>query len=164
MEKLMNFYVSYMGGSWIARGDNFAMRLFKRPLISRLLSQYDQAHHKHQESLHYYGGMLYNYSKNVFYYTYAFENIRAGKDKFHLPFKATFKEVYSNMFLLHLFDENLLITLLQDINIKDLKLYVKQKKIILLFKKYFGSSISQLVRSSPNKIVATLYAPIDEFV
>lgn len=90
---------------------------------------------------------MYHYSKNVFYYKYAFENIRAGKDKFHLPFRATFREVYSNMFIIKLFDTHAFATLLQDINPRDTKIYVKNKRIVELFRDYFSEGITSLLRA-----------------
>lgn len=143
MERMMNFYVTFVGGFWIARGDTFYLRLCKKELM-QLVSQPLPLGIK-QDVLYYYGGLLYHYSKNVFYYKYAFENIRAGKDKFHLPFRATFREVYSNMFIIKLFDTHALATLLQDINPRDTKIYVKNKKIIELFKNYFSQNISVML-------------------
>ncbi len=84
--------------------------------------------------MYFYGGLLYNYSKNVFYYKYAFDNVKAGKEKFHLPFKSNFKEVYSNMYILKLFDENFLHTVLQDINKKQVKIFVSTPEMLTLFK------------------------------
>lgn len=81
----------------------------------------------------------------MFYYKYAFENIRAGKDKFHLPFRATFREVYSNMFIIKLFDTHAIATLMQDINPRDTKIYVKNKQIIELYKELFSKSISTML-------------------
>ena len=100
-----------------------------------------------QDALYYYGGVLYHYSKNVFYYKYAFENIRAGKDKFHLPFRATFREVYSNQFIIKLFDTHAIATLMQDINPRDTKIFVKNKQIIELFKEYFSENVSAMLHT-----------------
>jgi len=160
MEKLMNYYVTNVGGYWVARWDNYFIRMMRRPLLNSLQEHIASYDCKQQETLHYYGGLLYSYSKNVFYYTYAFENIRAGKDRFHLPFRSTFKEVYSNMFLLDLFDENFLVTLFQDMNIKDLKLYVKQTKILDYFGKRYAKKVSQLVQYDDTMLLKTLYGPI----
>lgn len=117
-----------------------------------------------QDALYYYGGLLYHYSKNVFYYKYAFENIRAGKDKFHLPFRATFREVYSNMFIIKLFDTHALATLLQDLNIRDTKIYVKNKQIIELFKEHFGPSISETLHTKGKNMLYQFYEPLSKCV
>lgn len=75
MERMMNFYVTFVGGFRTARGDTFYLRLCKKELM-QLVSQELPSGIK-QDALYYYGGVLYHYSKNVFYYKYAFENIRA---------------------------------------------------------------------------------------
>lgn len=133
MERLLNFYITYIGGSWIGRGDAFFLRLCRKPLIEKLLGAYDTSGLQ-QDAVYFYGGLLYNYSKNVFYYKYAFDNVKAGKEKFHLPFKSNFKEVYSNMYILKLFDENFLHTVLQDINKKQVKIFVSTSEMLTLFK------------------------------
>lgn len=85
-------------------------------------------------TLVYYGSLLYQYGKNVFFYKHTAENVRAGKQKFLLPQTTTIKHVYSNISLLKSFDDSAVATILQDINPKDIRLYIKNKKIIELFK------------------------------
>jgi len=51
-------------------------------------------------TLMYYGKLLYQYGKNVFFYKHTSENVRAGKQKFTLPQKTDIKNVYSNISLL----------------------------------------------------------------
>ncbi|MEI6671873.1 MAG: hypothetical protein WCL02_00460 [bacterium] len=60
--------------------------------------------------------------------------MRAGKQRFTLPHKTNIKNIYSNISLLKSFDEAFIATILQDINPKDIRLYIKNKKIIELFK------------------------------
>ena len=60
--------------------------------------------------------------------------MRAGKQRFVLPHKTDIKNIYSNISLLKSFDETFIATILQDINPKDIRLYIKNKKIIELFK------------------------------
>jgi len=76
MDRLVHFYVTYLGGLWVARGDNFYLRLFRKELIDELITDQELPTLK-QDALFFYGGLLYNYSKNVFYYKYAFDNVRA---------------------------------------------------------------------------------------
>ena len=85
-------------------------------------------------TLLYYGGLLYQYGKNVFFYKHTSENVRAGKQKFILPHKTDIKNIYSNISLLKSVAETFIATILQDINPKDIRLYIKNKKIIELFK------------------------------
>jgi hypothetical protein len=147
----------------VGRGDNFYMRLFRKPVIDSLLGDHEVNTMK-QDALFFYGGLLYNYSKNVFYYKYAFDNVKAGNEKFNLPTKASFKEVYSNMFILKLFDENFVNTILQDINQKTIKAYVINKDILKVFKNMLGSEVSRIMKADKTTIVDELYGNIGYFL
>ena len=74
--------------------------------------------------------MLYNYGKNVFYYKNVSDNVRAGKQKFFLPYKNTNKNIYSNMHIVRMFEESFIATLFQWIDNKDIRLYANNKKIL----------------------------------
>lgn len=162
-EKLINFYLTFVWWFWVWRGDSFFLKLFRRNLLS-VLNTNRSLSWMHQDSLFFYGGVLYNYSKNVFYYKYAFENVKAGKEKFSLPYRSTFKQTYSNPFLLKLFDENFLTVIFQDINQKDIKIFVQNKDIINLFKEKFGSKISSMVKYSKTWILNCLYKDFFELI
>jgi len=110
-----------------------------------------------KNTIHYYGSLLYNYGKNVFYYRNISENVRAGKQKFYLPYKNTSKKVYSNMHIVKMFEENFLATTFQWINPKDTRLYVNNKKVLEVFKKMFAKKISELVKKDDKKILDILY-------
>lgn len=159
VEKLMNFYVTFLGGMRVGRGDNFAMRLFRKPLIDELLWDQELQMIK-QDALYYYGALLYHYSKNVFYYKYAFENVKAGREKFYLPSKSTFKEVYSNMFILKLFDENFINTILQDINTKTMRVHVSNPAILNMFKNILWREISRTMKLSNKALLTQVYTPV----
>lgn len=113
------------------------------------------------KTVNYYGALLYQYGKNIFYYKYATDNVRAGKQKFFIPHKSTYKKVYSNMCVLRLMDENFLITLLQDLNPKDLRIYVKNKKILDLFKLKFSDSISALLKQNKKVLIKEVYSELN---
>ena len=112
---------------------------------------------------YYFAGLLKNYGKNNFYYKYAFENIRAGKEKFQLPFRATFREVYSNICIVKLFESSFLAILLQDILPKDVKIYIKNTKIINEFGRLFQHKISKLTKKSHKDLISTIYGPYNSF-
>lgn len=133
MEKILNFYITLIGGSWVSRGDDFFFRLFRKSIMQHLHASDEQLDKKNY-TLPYYGGLLYQYGKNVFFYKHTSENVRAGKQRFLLPHKTDIKNIYSNISLLKSFDEMFVATILQDINPKDIRLYIKNKKIIELFK------------------------------
>lgn len=159
MEKLLNFYITLIGGSWLSRGDTFFLRLFRRPIIHQLSASEDHLDEKNYTLL-YYGGLLYQYGKNVFFYKHTAENVRAGKQKFILPHKTDIKNIYSNIALLKSFDETFLATLLQDINPKDIRLYIKNKKLIELFKGLTGQEISNMVKLSDSQFIESAYQDI----
>ncbi len=159
MEKLLNFYITLIGGSWLSRGDTFFLRLFRKPIIHQLSTSEDNLDEKNYTLL-YYGGLLYQYGKNVFFYKHTAENVRAGKQKFILPHKTDIKNIYSNIALLKFFDETFLATLLQDINPKDIRLYIKNKKLIELFKGLTGQEISNMVKLSDNQFIESAYQDI----
>ncbi len=164
MERLMNFYITNVGWLRVGRWDNFFIRIFKRQLLQNLMTHSSRPSTQQHEALQYYGSILYAYSKNIFYYTYAFANIKAWKEKFHLPFKSALKEVYSSMFLLKLFDEWFRVVLLQDINVKDIKLFVQQKNILRHFKKDFATRVSYLTLQDNDVLLKNIYSPIEQLL
>lgn len=64
------------------------------------------------------------------------------------------------MFIIKLFDTHALATLMQDINIRDTKIYVKNKDIIKLFKEYFSESISAMLHKKSSTLVEQFYEPL----
>jgi len=156
MERVLNFYITLIGWFWIARWDSFYLRFFRKDLIDSIVSKIQFLDNK-KDTLNFYGGLLYHYWKNVFYYKYASENIRAGKQKFMVPYKSTYKSVYSNLSILKLFDQNFLVTILQDFSPRDLKIYVKSPVVISLFKDRFSKSISELVRKDNLELIKSIY-------
>ena len=156
MEKILNFYITLLWWLWIARWDSLNFRLFKKWMIDEILWYLDWSDHK-ANTIHYYGSLLYNYWKNVFYYKNVSENVRAGKQKFFLPYKNTSKNIYSNMYIVRMFEENFLATLFQRTNQKDVRLYVNSKKILTVFKNMFSHEISELVKKDKNEFLNVLY-------
>jgi len=159
MEKILNFYITLVGWSWVSRGDTFFLRLFRKPIIQEISKIYDQIDEKNYTLL-YYWWLLYQYGKNVFFYKHTAENVRAWKQKFLLPHKTNIKNIYSNIYLLKSFDESFIATILQDINPKDIRLYIKNKKIIELFKWLMGQEISGMVHISDSEFIESVYKDI----
>ncbi|MEI6425966.1 MAG: hypothetical protein WCO66_01295 [Candidatus Absconditabacteria bacterium] len=163
MEKILNFYITFLGGFWIARGENFFLRLHKNDLLRDLTKTYTLKKMK-EKTISFYGGMLYLYGKNIFYYKYISENVKLGRQRFYLPYKSTSKKTYSNREILRLFDESCLSILLQDINTKDLKIYAKSKKLLGLFKDHFGKTISMMSQNEKTKLIKTIYKPLHTLI
>lgn len=159
MEKILNFYITLIGWSWVSRGDTFFMRLFRRPIIRAFAKMNDSLDDKNFTLL-YYGGLLYQYGKNVFFYKHTSENVRAGKQKFILPHKTNIKNIYSNISLLKSFDETAIATVFQDINPKDIRLYIKNKKLIELFKWLIGHEIAGMINASDSDFIESVYKDI----
>lgn len=156
MEKILNFYITLLWWLRIARWDSLNFRLFKKWMTNEILWYLNWTDNK-ANTIHYYWSLLYNYWKNVFYYKNVSENVRAGKQKFFLPFKNTSKNIYSNMHIVRMFEENFLATLFQWINQKDTRLYVNNKKILEIFRNMFGKEISDLVKKDKNEFLDDLY-------
>jgi hypothetical protein len=156
MERLMNYYLTYMWSLWIGRGDTFYLRLFRHDILDKLVDTID-LNRCSSEMMQYYASILFNYTKNAFYYSYAFDSVRSGKSKFQLPIKADLKEIHTNMYILHSFNQQAFITLLQDINIKDIKIYVKNKEILSSFKKMYSQTISNFLRGDRKQFITSLY-------
>lgn len=156
MEKILNFYITFVWWFWIARWDNFYLRLFKKNMINEILNESNWSDNK-KNTIHYYGSLLYNYGKNVFYYKNISDNVRAGKQKFYLPYKNTSKKIYSNMYIIRMFEENFLATIFQWLNQKEIRLYVNNKNILEVFKKLFATKISNLVKKDRYEIIDILY-------
>ena len=161
MEKILNFYITLVWWSRLSRGDSFFLRLFRKNLIQDIHKNYENLNEK-KYTLVYYSSLLFQYGKNVFFYKHTAENVRAGKQKFFLPQTTTIKNIYSNISLLKSFDDSALATVLQDINPKDIRLYIKNKKIIELFKWIIWTEISLMVKNSDQDFIACVYHEIVE--
>ncbi|MDR0369776.1 MAG: hypothetical protein LBH96_04650 [Candidatus Peribacteria bacterium] len=101
----------------------------------------------------------YFYSKNVFYYAYVNTNVRSGKEKFFLPLEKNSKLIKSNVFSLTMFDENALLVLLQDVNPRLTKLYVKNSSLLAWFQKQWSKEISSLIKLKSSDFISAFYTP-----
>jgi hypothetical protein len=158
IEQLLNFYVTYLGGLSIERADTFFIRTYKPQLLPELLKLIDLKLAS-PASIHLYGLQQYFYSRNTFFYQYVQQNVRAGKEKFFMPLAAKIKPIKSNIFSLAMFDENTLLSLLQDINPRMSKLYIKNKSLLQRFQQTYGSEISTLIKKEKAEFITEYYAP-----
>lgn len=162
MEKILNFYITYVWWLRISRWDNFFIRMFRKDLLKEILE--DDFSQDKEYSINYCWSMLYQYWKNIFYYKYTTENLRLWRQKFFLPYKSDSKKIYSNLCILNLFDENFVTTLLQDINNKDIKIYIKNQKIINDFKKKFWQNIWIFVKEKWKKLLDHVYQDLSKLL
>lgn len=155
-DKLVNFYISFIGGFWVARGDNGYIRLHKPQLLRKLLTLYPLFWSQH-ETVQYYAKFFRLYEKNVFYYQYIFNHVRSGKDSFVLPSQASIIAHDSNLFIIQLLNESYWSILLQDINHSEIKLYIKKAEILDTFRELFGKEISESLKLSHEHLIEKLY-------
>jgi len=132
--------------------------MYKPDLLQRLLAIFEVTSST-AASIHLYGWQQYFYSHNDFYYAYVNKNVRSGKEKFFVPLVSKAKAIKSTVFSLTMFDEMALISLLQDMNPKLCKLYVKNKAVLDRFKKRYASSISDMMQLSQSDFIASYYQP-----
>lgn len=86
-ERLLNFYVTLLGGFSSARGDSFYLRWYRPQLLDYFSKDYINALLSSEVQLEYAGNMLFQYGKNLYYYHFIDGNIRSGKNKFSIPTK-----------------------------------------------------------------------------
>ena len=108
--------------------------------------------------------MLYNYSKNVFYYKSLFDGVRFGKSSFVIPLVSNTKEIYNNSYILKLMDETAIATLIQDINQQDIKIYLSHPKLLNQFKHHHGEHISRLSKMTAQKLLDEVYGGVQHLL
>ena len=159
-ERLLNFYVTLLGGFTTARGDSFYLRLLKPEILDFFTKNSLNSLLGSEVQLEYFGGVLYQYAKNLYYYSYINENIRAGKNKFSMPLKGDSSKVTTNFSVIKLYTEGMIASFFQDLNPKDTKLTIKNTQILELFKTQFGEQVSEIVKLGSDKFLEAFYAPI----
>ena len=157
-ERLVNFYLSFIWSFWIWRWDTGYFRIYKKFILEDIISSLET--NFNWDTFYFIGWLLYLYWKNVFYYQYAFESIKSGKQTFRLPTRPLYKEIYSSPALIHFLNESAFINLIEDLNYKDIKLYVRHSKIIDNFKNMFWESISKVLKSESDEILDFFYKDI----
>lgn len=160
LDRLINFYISFVGGFWVAKWDNWYVRLHKWKLLRTLLTQYP-LFGSQSESIQFYARFFTLYEKNVFYYQYIFNHVRSGKDSFILPTKASVISHESNLFIIQLYNESCRSILLQDSYKSEIKLYIKKPEILEMFRDLFGESITSFIKSDDHHILEHIYRPYD---
>ena len=159
-ERLLNFYVTLLGGFTTARGDSFYLRLLKPEILDFFTKNSLNSLLGSEVQLEYFGGILYQYAKNLYYYSYINENIRAGKNKFSMPLKGDSSKVTTNFSVIKFYTEGMIASFFQDLNPKDTKLTIKNTQILELFKTQFGEQVSEMVKLGADKFLEAFYAPI----
>ena len=160
LDRLINFYISFIWWFWVAKGDNWYIRIHKWDLLSQLLTQYP-LFWSTSESIKFYARFFTLYEKNVFYYQYIFNHVRSGKDSFILPTKASVISHESNLFIIQLLNESYRSIILQDGYKSEIKLYIKKPEILEIFKNLFSKKITSFIKSNNNDILGYIYKSYD---
>lgn len=163
LDKLINFYVSFVGWLWTARWDTAYCRIHKPKLLSSIVSEYS-LFGSTQQTIALYARYFILYEKNTFYYQYVFNHVRSGKDSFVLPDKALIIDHKSNFFIIRLLHESIWSILLQDMYQGDITLYIKNNDIIQLFKKHFGEDITYSIKHTDEELVQWMYSSYTQIV
>lgn len=115
-------------------------------------------------SINYYTDILFQYSKNVFFYKTIFDGVRSGKASFMLPYVADIKEVQNNATVLRELDQNAIAILLQDMLSKDIKLSIRQESIVSQFQSLHGARISEWIKYNQNTFLELVFGGFDRIL
>lgn len=158
-ERLLNFYVTLVGGLSNARGDSFYLRLMKPQLLEHFSQDTLNNLLGSDAQLEIAGNLIFQYSKNINYYQYINENLRAGKNRFQIPTKVEHLQANSNFTVIKMATEGMIAAFFQDLNPKETKLTIKNAQLLSSFRKKFGNLISDWVKQSPQDFIKSFYAP-----
>lgn len=160
-ERLLNFYVTLLGGFTTARGDTFYLRWWHSQLLDYFAKDHLASHLRFgfilqdlqlldlteennlasilgsETQVKYAGSILYQYSKNLYYYHYIDGNIRSGKKRFAIPTKSENFDSTSNFTVIKLYIEGMIANFFQDLNPQATKLTIKNAQLLADFKKRF---------------------------
>ena len=120
-ERLLNFYITLLGGFTNARGDSFYTRIQKPDLISLFVSKEMLNVESNPAQLEYLGHILYIY----------------GKNKFSIPIKGSDEKIVADFYAGILYLEGMTAAYFQDINPKDTRLNITNTQILDDFKQKF---------------------------
>jgi hypothetical protein len=151
-ERLMNFYLNYMGSLRAARGDTFALML-DVPLADYVQHIHHDPHPNAHE-LDLYRHYLTQYSVNAWYYHHVYQWVRSGKSSFTLPYIVDSDEVYANLPMIDLLIQSSAACIMQDVLYKEIKLYPQSKSMFRMFKKLYGDRIAAYIKSDAHQLIS----------
>lgn len=161
MDRILNFYVGLMWLLWIGRGDTMFLRMFRPKVVTAIL---ENTHSSEKPTINFYWDLLFQYSKNAFFYKTIFDGVRSWKASFMLPYVADIKEVYNNEIVLRHFDENAICILLQDLLTKDLKLSIHQTWVVDIFQQLHGEEIWRLIKLDHGTLLQQAYGGLESLL
>ena len=160
MEQFLNFYVSYLWWLSISRADTFFLRFYKHDLVPELVRYFD-IKFKTESAVSFSSLSHLLYTKNQAYYQFVNKKIREWKEKFYIPASPIKSDpIRATSFLLKMWDEIAMTTLLQDVNPKIWKLYVKNKALLDWFQIQYSDKIHELIKLSNQEFIYDYYKTI----
>ena len=142
-EKLLNFYLSFIWGLFVWRGDSFHSRLLDIPVI------YDNQHPirkvYNKEVLHLYGKYILLYSETEKQYIQAHKNIAKNIIKKKTK---SIDHIQTNIAVIYAAQEMMSHTIYSPYQNKQLELFVSNKKIVACFTKLYKSNIEEMLYES----------------
>lgn len=158
LEQLLNFYITFTGGLTAERGDSFYLRACKPQLIQTLLTEINQKTKK-KGSKSFYDIQHEYYLQNGEYYAQAHKKIRKNAEKSSTHETEKMKLPQSGFFSFELYKQENLLKILQDLNPRLCKLYLKKSNILKWFQETFGEEISQRIKQNKAEFIKTFYHP-----
>ncbi len=156
MEKFLNFYITIMAGFSTAKSDSFYLRFFQPQLIREITSNMITPP-KNNDSVIFWEKYHNLYMTTTQYYKNIYDGIKRNQKKILLQYdlSADEKRLQGNHFLL--LQENFVATILQEINPRSNKLYIKNEKVLAVFQEYFLEKIQEIVQTTDKNKQITLF-------
>ena len=155
-EKLLNFYVSYIWGLFVARGDSMYSR--RNPqIVSNIIIESVNSPSYSKKTLQAYGKYLIMYAKNQSYYEQALENVQKKKDTIDHTKNEKKTHITSNISVIHIAQESMWYTVYTDHINRQLQMTVSKKIILKHFQSLYGTYISSLLELEDKDFVKRYY-------
>lgn len=164
MEKFLNFYITIIAGFSTEKSDSFYLRTFNPKLI-REISNKTLTPPQNNYSVIFWEKYQNLYMTTTQYYKNIYEGIKNNKKKILLKYDlhAEEKQLRGDLFLL--LQENFIATLLQEVNPKNNKLYIKNPKLITVFQEKFKHSIQEIIEQENKKdLIHLLYKEVSSLL
>ncbi len=167
MEQMLNFYVNFIWWLRIWRWNNLSIIFEKWEFINKFLNKIEwQKIYNDPEffakNYSYFADLTKNYTKNAFYYQFTSDKIKNWKNKITLPtFNIKSEYYWVNKYLIEFFKKDAITVLLQDLNLKDLKLYIKNNELIINFKKNYSEKVSKIIALNDKSFLKKIYKKTD---
>ena len=162
VEQFLNFYITFTGWLTTDKGDSFYLRCFKPKLIQTIQNEISSKITK-SASKNFYQILRQYHNQNLRYYEQTYKNIRKGKDAFMITKENKNSWPKNLFFAFELAKQEATLTVLQELNPKICKLYLKNPTLLKRFQEQFSDKISSMIKKEKAEFVSEFYAPIFEY-